>query len=613
MSAQLTLDNLYLVAQELLARSMVKDTFELSLVSQAVHAFTYPLVLKADAYPTPPLVTSCDRCLFDTIARGAPRPLSALKHFISTDDASLVARYLEVTRFDVNTVIHDKRECYTLLCLAAKSDARSVASLLLKAGAKQSWPRRGISPLDYAMTHDRVHITKLLLDHGGIQEYIDECIRTWGCLPASREPNAHLLSCIVQLVSPWGNQASVEMINALLPYSSNLNELDRRQTGGLTILNRICRQEIVPEKAVAIVQGGVTIDALTSGEMIGGRCVYRTALNDASRNFHPQVIRALLEKGASIQGASAYDFARLKDDSQPHITHVAPTPLYDLLDRMNHWLFFLADSPDEIDSRAWKTHKRKILESIRVLIDHGLSDQQGLIDESGNVLFDIQFACARLRVDSDDLWALLLEGGVLDVHRRDQFGQTFLAQLCSRCFGQHFWRKPLTKHNLVRALIRAGSDLNTVDTSGMTPLHWAIFYCDMELLQILLDGGADPSIEIDGATPVHYAFGKRFARQGPVMKKAMAVLRSKLPRMLRLEALTEPSHFQAYSQYRKRKWHPMLSLKSSRSWPYSGHLQTYPKTTTAKPQGMSLLTWGYSRRMRLWKDSHCAVRVIGAY
>ncbi|KAI1157653.1 hypothetical protein F5B18DRAFT_644258 [Nemania serpens] len=96
----------------------------------------------------------------------------------------------------------------------------------------------------------------------------------------------------------------------------------------------------------------------------------------------------------------------------------------------------------------------------------------------------------------------------------------------------------------------------------MMPLHWAVFYCDLDIVKILLDGGADASKEVNGATPVHYAFGKPFARQGPIMKKAMAFLRDRLPKVLRIDGLDKPGRLQAFSQYRKHKWHPLLSICS---------------------------------------------------
>ncbi|KAI1189543.1 ankyrin repeat-containing domain protein [Nemania serpens] len=490
-----------------------------------------------------------------------PPPLSAIRFFINADKALSVARYLELTRLDINTIFHNTYDCGTALYQAVKAGADSVVSLLLQAGANHSWPHRGFSPLESAMKHDRVHITRLLLDDGGIQKYLEQRGERFG-VPANQKPtdqNEQLLNFIVDIVK-LDKKASVEMVKLLLSYCSNLDQLDNR---GRTILHRVCRQEADQKKVRAIIQAGVTIDTLTYGEASHGRLEFRTPLNDACRNFHPNIIRALLRGGAAIQGASAFDITGMKADSQVPVIYATPTPLFDMLYGMNGLLFYNQHNPDPLDTDRWEVNKRCILKCIKILIDQGLSEDQGMFDEHHNVLFDIPFACARLRVDSEDLWTLLSEGGVLDVHRRDKFGQTFLAQLVSRCFGENLLHRPYTKHNLLRALIAAGSDPNTVDNSGNTPLYWAVFYSDIDIINILLEGGSDPNKKVNGATPVHHAFGKPFDRQGPVMKKVMASLRGRLPKVLRMpysEDLNEPGRLQAFSQYRNRKWHPLLSL-----------------------------------------------------
>ncbi|KAI1195769.1 ankyrin repeat-containing domain protein [Nemania serpens] len=414
---------------------------------------------------------------------------------------------------------------------------------------------------------DRIQITRLLLEDGGVQKYLDELDENSESdessdLPTHQGPRDHneqILDFIARIVEPCTcgiNKASVEMVKLLLSYCSDLNQLDKQ---GRTILHRVCYlEEVEPEKVKAIIQGGVTIDTLTS-ESSHGRLEFRTALNFACRDFHLEVIRALLEKGARAQGASAYDITG-KADSQAPLVHAAPTPLYDALDGMNEFLFRYPVERDEFDDGRWDELKGRILESIKVLIDHGLSEQQGMLGENHNVLLDIPFACAQLRVDSEDLWSLLFDRGVLDVHRRDQFGQTFLAQLVSRFFRGTRWQRPFTKPNLLRALIKAGSDPNTVDDSGMTPLHWAVFYCDLDIVKILLDGGANPGQEVNGATAVHHAFGKPFARRGPIMIKAMALLQRSVLHVT--DGLDNPGRVQAFSQYRKRMWHPILSIAS---------------------------------------------------
>jgi ankyrin repeat protein len=60
-------------------------------------------------------------------------------------------------------------------------------------------------------------------------------------------------------------------------------------------------------------------------------------------------------------------------------------------------------------------------------------------------------------------------------------------------------------------LIDLKADVNTRDDFGCTPLHYAAFQGRCDIAQLLLDNGADPTIEssMEGLTPVAYAYGQR--------------------------------------------------------------------------------------------------------
>jgi ankyrin repeat protein len=54
----------------------------------------------------------------------------------------------------------------------------------------------------------------------------------------------------------------------------------------------------------------------------------------------------------------------------------------------------------------------------------------------------------------------------------------------------------------VRALIAEGAPLNELDELGHTPLHWAVFGGYEEIVQALLEAGANPNaFAADGVTP----------------------------------------------------------------------------------------------------------------
>jgi ankyrin repeat protein len=57
-------------------------------------------------------------------------------------------------------------------------------------------------------------------------------------------------------------------------------------------------------------------------------------------------------------------------------------------------------------------------------------------------------------------------------------------------------------YDKVRELIDLKVNLDELDNHGHTALHWAVFRGDIDLIKILLDGGANPNIlSDDGVTP----------------------------------------------------------------------------------------------------------------
>ncbi len=59
-----------------------------------------------------------------------------------------------------------------------------------------------------------------------------------------------------------------------------------------------------------------------------------------------------------------------------------------------------------------------------------------------------------------------------------------------------------SNHEYAIELINQGVSLDELDESGHTPLHWAVFRGDIELVEILLKAGANPNvISDDGVTP----------------------------------------------------------------------------------------------------------------
>ncbi|KAK6347336.1 hypothetical protein TWF696_007405 [Orbilia brochopaga] len=104
----------------------------------------------------------------------------------------------------------------------------------------------------------------------------------------------------------------------------------------------------------------------------------------------------------------------------------------------------------------------------------------------------------------------LIEAGIPgDVNMRSDYGRTILHNNIRRSVKYNTPRKSENskvaqfqeKHKIwksnVEYLISRGADINAVDPQGMTVLHWAAVgpFCDQEMLQVLVDCGADGAIK----------------------------------------------------------------------------------------------------------------------
>ncbi|KAI0193613.1 ankyrin repeat-containing domain protein [Xylaria flabelliformis] len=564
MTTPLTFDSLYLVSNEVSRRADIKDVFNVSLVSKGIHQFIYPHILKIDGARYSRFLKH--RPWSHSVAM--PR---SLKFFLETDNAELVRSFLEHMDLSPDTVCHARPRCQTLLCAAVRAGAVSVVEFLLMAGANARGDQHDGNldrPLELAIENGSVGITTLLLKYRRLQastEFQDPDKSN----ERQKSENLQLLRYVEDSFHrPNGNA----IVQKLLDYCFDVNQ---KNEYGLTVLHQVVSDVLLgpsPEIINSIIEAGVDVNAL-SEEGRYGRLIQRTALNYASMNARPSDIQALLEKGASPQGAAAFNKVgqsySLPRRSQLPLIYAIPTPLHDLLlEAHKYWekRMVIAVGVQDWDGwveglSRWNTQKTNVYKSVELLICHGLVGPQGLLDAAQNMILDTSTVCAQLNFDYPELWSLLIQGGVLDPHRRNEFGQTFLNQLASRCCGETLIRDPSWKPNLVRALIEAGSDPNTVDDSGMTPLHWGVFYSDFDLVKLLMELGADPAKETNGATPTHYAFGKPFPRRGPVAHKIISALRWQLSKLLRNEE--ERVRIEVYSQYRKCEWHPVLSISSS--------------------------------------------------
>ncbi|KAI0906652.1 hypothetical protein F4823DRAFT_606174 [Ustulina deusta] len=202
MTTQLNLDILRLVTDKLTAARNFTAAMELSLVSQVVYDAVYRPILRANTSVT----------LEGDVIR---LKSEILDFFIKSDNATLVALFLDCAGIDINTPYSGFG---SIMCAAVDAGAASVVEFLLQAGADPSGNTTcgdHCHPLSRAIDGGDVHITRLLLEHGALQAYLKIHNR------AHDAPNQTENIPVLDII---GRATTVEMVETLLPYCSNLNE-----------------------------------------------------------------------------------------------------------------------------------------------------------------------------------------------------------------------------------------------------------------------------------------------------------------------------------------------------------------------------------------------------
>ena len=282
--------------------------------------------------------------------------------------------------------------------------------------------------------------------------------------------------------------ADTEILKVLLEAGA---DADSPNPEGQTALHAVARTGNI-DAAQALLKAGATIDAK---EKWGGQ----TPLMWASARRHPAMMELLISKGADINARST------DRNYQRHVQ--------------------AEGRPKSLDSGglsplAYAT-RENCMACVEVLLRHKVDINLPDPDGVSPLLVAIMNA-------NWDIADRLIQAGA-DVNQWDMFGETPLLNAINlrsrRDGGKGSSIDPLNKvsgTDIVKTLLARGANPNmqlffkpanapgAMNTRGVTPLIRAVFNGDVEMVKLLLDHGADPTLTTaDRQTPIHAVLAGR--------------------------------------------------------------------------------------------------------
>ncbi|KAK2791579.1 hypothetical protein FQN52_004770 [Onygenales sp. PD_12] len=233
-------------------------------------------------------------------------------------------------------------------------------------------------------------------------------------------------------------KANDSMLKLLLERGADINSISMYGWSALAVAVR----QRDPHLARLLVANGVDADKSERH----GRWYY-AIMHDAVENFDQNLIRMLIEKGASVHS---------RDETRC-------TPLHRAIDRRSKGV-------------------------IRLLVESGADVEARQISGLTPLHLAAEYGQAELIQQ-------LIECGA-DIGARDERGETAL----------HVAARSLSPE-AIRLLIEYGADIESRDDAERTPLYYAGWGYSTESVRVLLENGADVKArDIFGKGPIHYAF-----------------------------------------------------------------------------------------------------------
>lgn len=404
---------------------------------------------------------------------------------------------------------------------------------LLDAGVEiDSIDENGRTPLLYAAEHGNLQLVDILIEKGA---NVEASWKGWTPLSASAS-NGHLET--VQSLLTHGVQINLQGLNDSTIENYVIPLYVASQHGHTEVVQLLLNNGAVarvtletghtplhtaafrghPKIVEVLIRAGAEID----GKIVSGKDLGMTPLHYASIQGSPRSISALLNAGADIDNGESEGLTALHlatafgnyeamelllsegatvDDSENSTKHT-PLHLAVLIDDLEATKILIASGADpnlRIPREFGEIAVGKlVLSAPKVLRLTNGEDITNNEQEARNQQTLLYRAAdnRRKQPDSMDMVLSLLEGGA-----------NTEARLINNATLMHIAVDVFEDTELLRAILKWGGNVNSIDVSGSTPLHYAAFLGSNDSLLLLLEAGADPDmINQIGLTPLQYSF-----------------------------------------------------------------------------------------------------------